>query len=61
MKYSKRQENVYKTFYYEHDMHSTTQTRYTTQKWEVNMKTCIVGIIQPKTNKTHSSNSTKYP
>ena len=25
------------------------------------MKTCIVGIILTKTNKIHSSNSTKYP
>ena len=26
------QENVYETFYYEHDMHSTTQTGYPTPK-----------------------------
>ena len=42
-------------------MHRTTQTRYTTKKWEVNMKTCIEGITLPKINKTQTSNSTKYP
>ena len=42
-------------------MHKTTQTMYNTQKWETNMKSMYYRHHTTKTNKTHTSNSTKYP
>ena len=52
----------YETFYQEHEMHNTTQTRYNTQKWDTRMKNMYCEHQTIKTNKTHITNSTKiYP
>ena len=45
MKSTESQVTVFETFYYEHDMHNTAQSWYTTQKLEANMKTCKTSII----------------
>ena len=55
MKSSRTQENAYETFYHKHDMHNTTQSWYTTQKCEANMKkTCKTSIILSKTHNSRT-------
>ena len=56
----RHKKNAYETFYHGCDMHNTTQTKYTTQEWEANMKNMYSRYHTTKTNKTHSSDSTKF-
>ena len=45
------QVTVFETFYYKHDMHNTTQSWYTTKKWEAIIRTCKSSIILPISTK----------